>query len=79
MRDLMFSLAILTIIASPALAGAPLKGVDIKLGKNPGGKPAARINATGGGYSFSTGTDGGYDFRVVPQGTHPQAPTFKRK
>ena len=79
MRDFMFSLVILTVIASPALAGAPLKGVDIKLGKNPGGKPAARINATGSNYSISTGTEGGVDFRVAPQGAHPRTPSFKRK
>ena len=42
------------------VTGAPLKGVDVKLGKNPGGSPAAR----------TTDSKGKFDFGVVPAGSY---------
>jgi hypothetical protein len=54
------SLMILALSATPLLAGAPLKGVDVKLGRNPGGMIAAR----------TTAGDGSFDFGVLPKGRY---------
>jgi hypothetical protein len=43
------------------VAGAPLKGVDVKLGKNPGGSPAARA---------TTDSEGKFNLGVVPAGSY---------
>ena len=42
-------------------AGAPLKGVDVKLGKNPGGSPAARATSD---------SDGKVAFGILPAGSY---------
>jgi hypothetical protein len=51
---------LVSLVALSAWAGAPLKGVDVKLGKNPGGKPAAR----------TTNAEGKVDFGVLPAGSY---------
>jgi len=51
---------LVALVAFSAWAGAPLKGVDVKLGKNPGGKPAAR----------TTNAEGNADFGVLPAGSY---------
>ena len=48
-------------VSSSAYAGAPLKGVDVKLGKNPGGQAARRTTSDGSGKAH---------LGVVPAGSY---------
>jgi len=57
----MLVLTALCLLPAVAHAGAPLKGVDVKLGKNPGGGAAARV---------TTDEKGNFSFPVVPRGEY---------
>jgi hypothetical protein len=57
-----FALATLLLFTmGHAVAGAPLKGVDVKLGKDPGGSPAART---------TTDANGKFAFADLPAGSY---------
>jgi hypothetical protein len=58
--------AILILLAQFAFAGAPLKGIDVKLGKNPGGGCAARTTDAGGNADFGVWPKGNYTLEFAP-------------
>jgi hypothetical protein len=59
-RNALLAAAFALAAVAPAFAGAPLKGIDVKLGKNPGGGVASRI----------TDANGDADFGVLPGGDY---------
>lgn len=54
------------ISSQSALAGAPLKGIDVKLGKNPGGGCANRVTDANGTADFGVWPKGAYTVSVSP-------------
>jgi hypothetical protein len=60
------TLAVAALIVSAAYAGAPLKGVDVKLGKGSGGGAAARTTAD----TRTTDDKGKADFGKVEKGSY---------
>jgi hypothetical protein len=60
-------------LAHAAFAGAPLKGIDVKLGKNPGGGCAARTTDGGGKADFGVWPKGSYTLEFAPAPSSPAA------
>jgi len=60
-------------LAQAAFAGAPLKGIDVKLGKNPGGGCAARTTGADGTADFGTWPKGNYTLEFAPAASAGQA------
>ncbi len=57
---------VLIFFAQAAFAGAPLKGIDVKLGKNPGGGCAARTTGASGTADFGVWPKGNYTLEIRP-------------
>ena len=57
-------------LAQTVFAGAPLKGIDVKLGKNPGGGCAARTTDAGGKADFGVWPKGNYTLEFAPAATN---------
>ncbi len=68
------AVATIILFAQLALAGAPLKGIDVKLGKNPGGGCAARTTDAGGKADFGVWPKGNYTLEFVPASSPATAP-----
>lgn len=65
-RLLALATALVLVSQQAAIAGAPLKGVDVKLGKNPGGSPvASRVTDAAGNADFGVPPKGDYTLNVA--------------
>jgi hypothetical protein len=63
---LIFVATLCVLFVQCALAGAPLKGIDVKLGKNPGGGCAARTTDDAGNANFGVWPKGNYTLSFAP-------------
>jgi hypothetical protein len=59
-------------LTQTVFAGAPLKGIDVKLGKNPGGGCAARTTDAGGKADFGVWPKGNYTLEFAPAANNVQ-------
>jgi hypothetical protein len=78
---LIFVAVLCVLFVQSALAGAPLKGIDVKLGKNPGGGCAARTTDNSGKANFGVWPKGNYTLSfasaVSPKAGSPSASAAK--
>lgn len=65
-RALLLVAGLSLLFVQSALAGSPLKGIDVKLGKNPGGGCAARTTNDGGKANFGVWPKGNYTLSLGP-------------
>jgi hypothetical protein len=63
---LVLAAATCALFVQVALAGAPLKGIDVKLGHNPGGGCAARTTNAAGQANFGVWPKGNYTLELTP-------------
>jgi hypothetical protein len=63
---LILASAFCVLCVQSALAGAPLKGIDVKLGHNPGGGCAARTTNGAGEADFGLWPKGNYTLSFAP-------------
>ena len=66
------SVGALLVVVGSASAGAPLKGIDVKLGKNSGGSVASRVTDSTGAFTFGVLAKGRYRLTFsFPKGAVP--------
>lgn len=68
--------AVLLASAQLVFAGSPLKGIDVKLGKRPGGGCSARVTDASGKANFGVWPKGNYTISIDPQTA--SAPTAQK-
>jgi hypothetical protein len=68
---LLVAVVVLVIGVQEAFAGAPLKGIDVKLGKNPGGGCAAKTSDASGNVDFGAWPAGNYTITITPASGQP--------
>ncbi len=65
MRLLALTACLSLVAGQAAFAGSPLKGIDVKLGKNPGGGCAARTTDANGVADFGVWPKGDYTISIA--------------
>jgi hypothetical protein len=78
-RRFVAAAAVCLFLAQTVFAGVPIKGVDVKLGKNPGGGCAARTTDAGGKADFGVWPKGNYTLEFTPAASSGGAPVSTAK